>query len=116
MAMKIQVRTDKHIEAGAPLVQRAQEVAEQTLGRFGTRITRVTVHLNDENSDKAADDDKRCAMEARLAGLQPLVASHRGATVEQALLGAAKKLERLVDNVLGRLSQRRGRPSYGGSL
>lgn len=58
------------------------------------RITRVEVHLADENSDqKFGDKDKSCVMEARLAGFQPVTASHKGSSLEQALAGAADTLQ-----------------------
>ena len=36
--------------------------------RFSAHITRVEVHLGDENAGKRGSDDKRCMMEARLEG------------------------------------------------
>jgi ribosome-associated translation inhibitor RaiA len=72
---------------------------------FAAQITRVEVHLSDENSDKGGDNDKRCLLEARLAGLRPVVVSHRAATLQQAIDGAAEKLERSIESTLGRLGQ-----------
>ena len=62
------------------------------------------MHLNDVNGKKPGDDDSRCLIEARLGGMQPLAATHEGATLDQALDGAAKKLQRLLDNTLGKLT------------
>jgi hypothetical protein len=45
-------------------------------------------------------------LEARLAGLQPIAVSHQAATLEQAIVGAAEKLEHSLDSVLGRLGNR----------
>ncbi|MEO7192257.1 MAG: HPF/RaiA family ribosome-associated protein [Vicinamibacterales bacterium] len=74
------------------------------LARFGERITRVEVHFTDENSSaKSNDFDKRCAIEARLAGLPPIAVTHQAAGVEQALAGALDKLTRSVDRALGRI-------------
>lgn len=113
--MQIQVNTDNHIKGGAKLTRQVEAVVEGTLGRFGGRITRVEVHLTDENSSaKAGDNDKRCVMEARLAGLQPITVSHQGATLDQVLDGAADKLEQTLDRTLGRLADSRGRTSHSG--
>ena len=112
--MQIQVNTDNHIEGGAELTRQVEAVVEGTLGRFARQITRVEVHLTDESSSaKARDNDKRCVMEARLRGLQPIAVSHQGATLEQALDGAADKLEQTLDRTLGRLADSKGRTSYG---
>jgi ribosome-associated translation inhibitor RaiA len=90
-------------------------VVEAVLGRFEDRITRVEVHLSDENSrSKSHGDDMRCVMEARLAGLAPITVTEQAATVEQAVGGAADKLEKSIDRTLERLHDPKGRSSYGG--
>jgi len=77
------------------LTREVEAVVEGTLSRFNDWLTRVEVHLSDENSiAKTGDEDKRCVMEARPAGSQPISVSHQGATLAQALGGAAKKLAR----------------------
>jgi ribosome-associated translation inhibitor RaiA len=113
--MQIQVNTDNHIEGSAELTRQVKAVVEEALARFSDRITRVEVHLTDESSSsKARDNDKRCVMEARLAGLQPITVSHQGAALEQALDGAADKLAKTLDRTLWRLDDPKGRTSYGG--
>ena len=78
------------------------------LDRFSQHITRIEVHLSDENADKSGESDKRCLIEARLEGRQPEVASDQAATIEGAYSGAAKKLQRALETTLGRLSQLKG--------
>lgn len=113
--MQIQVNTDSHIEGGAALTRQVEAVVNATLGRFKPRITRIEVHLTDESSSaKSSGNDKRCAMEARLRGLQPITVTHQGATLKQALDGAAEKLETVLTRTLGRLATQKGRTSYGG--
>jgi hypothetical protein len=98
------VNTDHNITGEAALIAEVETAVEQTLGRFGDRITRVEVHLSDENSDKKSGaEDIRCLLEARLVGLQPISLSHRAATVMQAVEGAAEQMERSLDSTLGRL-------------
>jgi ribosome-associated translation inhibitor RaiA len=110
--MLVQLNTDRHIEAYDELARQVETVVETTVGRFGDRITRVEVHLNDVNSHKGGDD-KRCMLEARLAGLEPIAVSHQAATLQQAIDGAAKKLEKALDSILGRLGNKRGMPRAG---
>lgn len=111
--MKILVKTDNHIQGGAELTRLVETTVAGALHRFGDRITRVEVHLSDRNSrEKHGDNDKRCVMEARLAGLQPITVSHQGASLEQVLAGAADTLEKTLKRTLGRkdsLVQRRVR-------
>jgi ribosome-associated translation inhibitor RaiA len=102
--MQIQVNTDRNIEGREALVDQVRGVVESALSRHEDLITRVEVHLSDENSNKkGGNDDIRCMMEARLGGRQPAASTHQAATVEQAVDGAADKLTRLIESTLGRL-------------
>ena len=113
--MQITVNTDNHIHGSVELTRRVEAVLEDSLGRFAERITRVGVHLSDENSrQKSGDEDKRCVIEARLAGLQPIIVSDDGSSAAQALDGAADKLVKILDRTLGRLDDPKGRMSYAG--
>lgn len=112
--MQVQVNTDKNIEGDEALVQQAESTVEDALSRFGNRITRVEVHLSDENSHKGGSDDKKCMMEARPTGMQPLAVTHSAGTLDEAIDGAASKLKRLLSNSLGRLNDAKGRTSFSG--
>jgi hypothetical protein len=74
----------------------------------------VVVHVCDVNAARAGGDDKRCLMEARLAGRQPVAVSHEAPTQDEAVGGAADKMKRSLDSTLGRLGGHKGRTSYGG--
>lgn len=101
--MRIHVNTDRHIAGGLGFSRRVGAVVRGSLGRFADRITRVEVHLSDESSTaRSCDVDKRCLLEARLAGRRPISVSHQSATVDQALAGAADKLKRRVDRAENR--------------
>ena len=100
--MQIQVHTDHNIEGRQALATNVSEVVASALGRFSDRITRVEVHLSDDNGDKSRGDDKRCLIEARVEGHQPVAVTHLASTVDQAVDGAADKLARLIEHTLGR--------------
>ncbi|MEP6836013.1 MAG: HPF/RaiA family ribosome-associated protein [Gemmatimonas sp.] len=102
--MQIQVNTDHNIPGHEELVTQVEETVTKALQRFGTQITRVEVHLSDDNGNKSGPNDKRCVMEARLEGHQPLVATHQAETVKQAYSGAATKLKTALTHALGKLS------------
>jgi ribosome-associated translation inhibitor RaiA len=106
--MQIQINSDHHIVGSPELAGRVQELVRDTLDRFSDRITRVEVHLNDLNSVKGGGNDKRCLMEARIGGLQPISASHEAATLDLAIDGAMEKLERAIESRLGKLSAASG--------
>jgi len=102
--MKIQINTDNNIEGSDELTQQTQAVVESALERFAQQITRVEVHLGDENSSHKSGTDKRCVMEARLEGMQPVAVTDQAENMEQAVNGAADKLEKMLKHTLGRLS------------
>lgn len=101
--MLIQVQTDRNIEGRDDLTEKVEASVRDALDRYADRVTRVQVHLGDENSDKkAGDNDKRCTIEVRLAGLQPIAVRDLAPTVEQALDGAIDKLIRAAETTIGR--------------
>jgi len=108
--MQILVNTGRHVGGGEALESRIRPTIEAALARFVDRVTRVEVHIDDENSSaKAGDNDKRCTIEARLAGLKPLSATHQAPSISLAVDGAAEKLEQAIGRAIGRLEERRPR-------
>lgn len=101
--MQIQVNTDKNIEGGARLSAYVTQTLEEELRRFSEQITRVEVHLSDENAQKEGSDDKRCFLEARPKGMKPIVASHNAESLDFAINGAIDKLVKSLENALGKL-------------
>lgn len=102
--MQVQIRTDNNIEGHEALAAHITSEVESALSRLRDHITRVEVHLSDENSNKSGQSDKRCMMEARLEGHRPIAVTHQAETLEQSVDGAAEKLTRLIESTLGRLS------------
>ncbi|MDI1253305.1 HPF/RaiA family ribosome-associated protein [Thermomonas sp.] len=101
--MQIQVNTDDHIEGHEALVARVEVAVASSLDRFSTHITRVEMHLSEENGDKSGENDKRCMMEARLEGRQPIAVTSHAATLDQAVASATNKLKRSLDDTLEQL-------------
>lgn len=101
--MLIQVNTDNHIVGREALTTRVQATVEAALSRFDDRISRVEVHLSDENGRKTGPDDKRCVIEVRLEGRQPTAVTHMAATIDDAVSGAADKVVSSLDSTLGKL-------------
>lgn len=103
--MIIQVNTDSSIENNDALTAHVESVVEKALGRFSEKITRIEVHLHDENAHKPGDHDKRCLLEVRLAGLQPQAVTEHADTTQKAVAGACDKMKSLLDSLLGRLNK-----------
>jgi len=66
------------------------------------------VHISDENSGK---DDKRCLIEARLEGQQPIAVTYHTESLDAAIHGAAEKLKHRIESILGRLNQHKSLPN-----
>jgi ribosome-associated translation inhibitor RaiA len=109
--LKIQLNTDGRIHGTEALAAKVGEIAEPALQRFGEHITRLEVHLSDQNGERSGQHDKRCMLEARLEGRQPVAVTDHAATLEQAVQGAVQKLAHLLDNTLGRQQDHRAKAS-----
>lgn len=105
--MTIQINSDSSIVLDAAFSDLAESIVAGALERFAHQISRVEVHLSDTNKGKGGDQDKRCVLEARVSGREPVAVTGEAAELETALRAAAEKMERLLDHQLGRLEARR---------
>lgn len=106
--MQILVNSDHNIEGRQKLSDHFRDEIERTLNRFCDRITRLEVHLSDQNGPKRGPDDKRCVMEAHIEGRhQPTSVTHHAGTLGQAVDGAAHKLRRSLASIIDRLQDHR---------
>ncbi|SDU58790.1 ribosomal subunit interface protein [Pseudomonas moraviensis] len=101
--MKIQVNSDNHIKISQQLEEFVLTTIESTLERYKEVLSRVEVHLSDGNGDKPGPRDLRCQLEARPKGHQPISVNHKADSLEQAIDGAAVKLDHTLQEFFGRL-------------
>ena len=107
--MQVIVNSDHNITGDESVTARVEAILADSIERFENRITRVEAFLSDANSSKHGARDKRCVLEARIAGAQSVVASNEAPTVLEAIEGAANKLERVLEHTLGKQEARSGR-------
>ena len=101
--MQILLNTDPHTDGSHEMAQHLESVVHDALDRFGDSITRVEAHLSDANShNKSGPDEIHCTLEARLVGLEPVVAKDHADNAHQAIRGAVGKLQRVVSNTLAK--------------
>ena len=101
--MQIQVHTDRHIPSDERLAEFIRDTLQTKLSRFADHLTRIEVHLSDENGNTKHDgNDKRCLLEARPEGLEPVAITEHAATVGQAITGAADKMQRKLSSLVGK--------------
>jgi hypothetical protein len=112
--MAVFLRTDNHIHGGERLTQFVESVAEGAVEHIREQVTRVDVYLGDEDGPKTSDSQFRCTMEARVGGLKPFAATAKAGSIDDAVRGAADKLQAVIDSTLGRIGQKKGRVSFSG--
>jgi hypothetical protein len=90
--MKIQVNGDNTIVVDSDLRYFIEHEVSRVLERFATRLTRVEVHLTNVDNKNPGKRDKRCLIEARPAGAQPLTVSARAVNTPYAVDEALRKM------------------------
>jgi len=102
--MQIQINTDKNVSGHEGLIASSTSLISQELDKFSRQITRVEVHFSDEDGNKEGFNDKRCMVEARLAGMNPIAVINHANSHEQAVSGALDKLKTSLKTITGRLN------------
>ncbi|MGE5786302.1 MAG: HPF/RaiA family ribosome-associated protein [Myxococcales bacterium] len=105
--MQILINVDSNINGRERLVAYVTGVVEDALSRFRERLTKVELHLGDEEHHESGHDDKHCTVRARIKGRQPITAAHRAATMSEAVSGALDKTKRSIESTLERLQDHR---------
>ena len=100
--MQIQINTDHHLQGSEAREQWASDLVEAAMTNFSDNVTRVEVHLSDENAGKGGAAAFRCVMEARVNGRAPIAVTHDAPSLDAAVNGAVHKLVRATENALGR--------------
>ena len=115
--MQVQVNTDNHVEGRETLLAHVEGVIRDAVDRYADEVTHVDAHLGDVNGgDKSGADDKRCILEARVAGLKNIAVKHQADSLHLAIEGAAGKLTKALDSTLGKLHDRQRRHPGTGEL
>lgn len=105
--MEIQFNSDSSVMGTDNVAQRIESQLRAKLRRFADRLTRLEVHVGDVNARKGGGDDKRCMIEARPRGEDPLSVTAHSGTVDDAARDAAGKLSTLLDRHFGKASASR---------
>jgi ribosome-associated translation inhibitor RaiA len=103
--MLVLVSADHTVTARERLAGQIEASVNERLARFADRITRVEVHLSDVSGSRRNETDRRCSMEAHVAGLGPVAVHDLAPSLEIAVEGALDKLWRSLDHHLGRLER-----------
>lgn len=98
--MTFQINTDHHLSVSPDYAQKIEGLVTAEIDRFLEHLTRIELHLSDQNADKENGADKRCNIEARIKGKQPIAVSDDASTYDLAIAGAALKLKSTLDTLI----------------
>jgi ribosome-associated translation inhibitor RaiA len=101
--MTIQLNTDKSLTIHQEYEDKIKNAINEGLSRFDDLVTRLEVHLSDENGSKDGLEDKRCLLEARISGKEPIAVTNLGSNYDLALNGAINKLKSKLETIAGKL-------------
>lgn len=96
-----------NLDASDALEDHVRAELSSTIGRFTDRITRIEVHISDVNGHrKSGPADKRCMLEARPNGMDPIVVESSTDDYNTAVSDAAGKLRRALTTKLEKAEAR----------
>ena len=75
------------------------------LARFDEIVTRIEVHVSDENGNKSTPNDKKCIIEARVEKKQPIAVTATSDSPEKAFYEALEKMQRVLDTTLDKIKE-----------
>lgn len=104
--MQIQFNTDKNIEGTEMLETFVSEKVRHALKHYVNNITRIEVHLSDQNANKGGIDDIQCKIEARVEGMQPMIVISKSSSKEIALDDAVDKMKATLGTVIGKMKNK----------
>jgi ribosome-associated translation inhibitor RaiA len=103
--MLVQIHTDKNIEGGSRFSEFFTNEIKNELARFDEIVTRIEVHVSDENGNKSAPNDKKCVIEARVEKKQPIAVTATADSPEKAFYEALEKMQRVLDTTLEKIKE-----------
>lgn len=104
--MKIQFNTDKTVAGDANNENYFSELITKNLERFQSHITRVEVHLSDENGKKEGPNDIRCVLEVRMENREPIAVTCDAGSEKDAVSGAIDKMKASLTTIVGKMQDK----------
>jgi len=100
--MQFQFNSDSSVMGTENVASRIEVQVREKLARFEDRLTRLEVHVRDENGAKGGGDDKACMIEARPRGGKPIGVTAHAAKVDDAARKAANTIAQRLERHFGK--------------
>lgn len=101
--MIVQLNTDNNILGTETFKKNLTEKINHELDHFTDNITRIEVHLSDQNADKSGPNDIQCKIESRIEGRQPVIVTSKSDSKEKAIDDAINKMKATLRTVFGKM-------------
>jgi len=105
--MIIQINTGENLENNARTKEYYSDLVNENLDRFTEYLTRVEVHMADVNAGKSGPADKKCTIEARMSGRDPIAVTAQDEKVEKAFNAALGKVKASMTTIVGKMQEKR---------
>lgn len=109
--MQFQFNSDSSVMGTENVAERIENSVRHKLERFEERLTRLEVHVSDENGRKGGGDDKACTIEARPRGGRAIGVTAHAADVDTAARQAANTLAQRLERHFGKAERHKHDPS-----
>lgn len=100
--MQVQFNSDSSVMGTENVAERIEANVRSKLARFEDRLTRVEIHVRDENGAKGGGDDKACTIEARPRSGKPIGVTEHASKVDDAARKAASTLAQRLERTFGK--------------
>ena len=105
--MQVQFNSSSSVMGTENVAERIEAQFREKLARFTDRLTRVEIHVRDENGAKGGANDKSCTIEARPRSGKPIGVTEHASKVDDAARKAANTLSQRLERHFGK-SERHG--------
>lgn len=105
--MQIQVNTDNNVHGREDVIRFVETTVQSKLGAIAAHLTRVEVHIGDENGPKGGGKHMRCMVEARPEGRAPVAVTHNDSNIKSAITHTIDKMRNALDSDLGKMKKHR---------
>ena len=104
--MIIDVNTDSHLKGSDAFNERCKAATTDKLKRFDDFLSRVVLHFSDENGAKhGTGDDKKCTVELRVKGKDPMAVTANAGSLDHALALALDKAKNALTTITDQLKK-----------
>ena len=100
--MQVQFNSDSSVMGTENVAERIEAQVRSKLSRFEDRLSRIEIHVRDENGPKHGANDKACTIEARPRGGRAIGVTEHAAKVDDAARLAASTLDERLTRHFGR--------------